>query len=238
MVQRVSNASGTLLLAALERGHRGGGVGVGVVLLQSQGDVVLEVELGLGVAGPRLKVNDQVVLDGKDGVNLEERVVAGVDLVDDGGVVGVGDHEMDVSRAHGGAVHDVEQDTGRAVGGEGVGSRVVAVPPELALLVGSELSAEVVLSLCGVLEVVLTVGRGLPDIEDGASNGLAGLHVCEDTVHKGGLSVRLGVLDDAVTEGAEGSAGRPEGAENDVGGRGQALLGDDLVGDLVDETGR
>lgn len=206
-----------------------------VVLLQGHADVVLQVEGGLGVAGLGFEIHDQVVLDGEDGVNVQVGVVAGVDLVDDGGVIGVGDHEVDVGGAHGRTVHEVEEDTGGTVGGQGVRGRVVAVPVELALLVGLELAAQVVFGLVRVLEVVLPVGGGLPDVEDGTSDGLAGLHVAEDTVHVGDLAVGVGVLDDAVAQRAEGSIGRPEGAENDVGGWGQTLLRDDFVGNLVDE---
>lgn len=207
-----------------------------MVLLEGQLDVVLEVEAGLGVISLGLEVHNKVVLDGEDGVDVQMRVVAGVDLVDNGGVVGVGDHEMDVSGTHGGAVHEVEEHTGGAVGGQGVRGGVVAVPPELALLVGAELAAQVVLGLVGVLEVVLAVGGSLPDVEDGALDGLAGLHVPEDTVHEGDLAVRVGVLDDAVAELAEGSVGGPEGTEDDVGGGGDTVFGDDLVGDLIDKA--
>ncbi len=43
-----------------------------------QDDIVLEIELGLGVSLARLKVENKVVLDGKDGVGLEPGVVLGV----------------------------------------------------------------------------------------------------------------------------------------------------------------
>jgi hypothetical protein len=55
-------------------------------------------------------------------------------------------------------------------------------------------------------------------------------------VHVGGLALGVRVLDDAVAESTEGSVGRPEGTEDNVGGRGKALFGDDLVGDLIDEA--
>jgi hypothetical protein len=55
-------------------------------------------------------------------------------------------------------------------------------------------------------------------------------------VHVGDTAVGIRVLDDAVAESAEGSIGRPEGTENDVGGGGETVLSDDLVGDLVNET--
>jgi hypothetical protein len=55
-------------------------------------------------------------------------------------------------------------------------------------------------------------------------------------VHVGDLAVGVGVLNDAVAQSAERRVGGPEGAQDDVGGRGDTLVGDDLVGDLVDET--
>lgn len=55
-------------------------------------------------------------------------------------------------------------------------------------------------------------------------------------MHESNTAIGLGVLNDAVAESAEGSVGGPEGAENDVGGGGDTILGDDLVGDLIDET--
>lgn len=60
-----------------------------MVLLQSHFNVVLEVELSLGVVGLGFEINDKVILDGEDRVDVEVWVVTGVDLVDDGGVVGV-----------------------------------------------------------------------------------------------------------------------------------------------------
>ena len=207
-----------------------------MVGLERHGDVVLHVERGLGVIGLGLEVHDQVILHGKDRVDVQVRVVAGVDLVDDGRVLRVGDHQVDVGGAHGRAVHEVEKDTGGTVGGQGVRSRVVAVPVELSLLVRPELAAQVVLGLVRVLEVVLAIGGGLPDIKDGAFNWGAGLHVLQDTVHVGDLAIGVGVLNDAVTQVAEGGVGGPEGAEDDIGSGGQALLGDDLVGDFIDET--
>ncbi len=115
---------------------------------------------------------------------------------------------------------------------------MVAVPVELALLIGAELAAEVVLALVGVLEIVLAVRRGLPDVEDSALNGGTSFHICEHAVHVCDFAVGVGVLDDAVAEVAEGSVGRPEGAEDDVGGRRKALFGDDAVCDFVNETRR
>ncbi|KAL3706207.1 hypothetical protein TMatcc_007217 [Talaromyces marneffei ATCC 18224] len=160
-------------------------------------------------------------------------VVAGVDLVDDSGVVGVCDHKVDVGRTHGGAVHDVEQHTGGTVGGQRVWGGVVAVPIELSVGIAHKFSAKIVLGLLGVLEVVFAVGGGLPDVQHGALDGLAGLHVLDNSMHVGYLAVGVGVLDNAVSELAEGSLGRPEGAENDIGCGGEALFGDDFTDNVA-----
>lgn len=206
------------LAEPLERRDWRGGVGVGVVRLESHSNVVLEVELGLGVILLGLEWNNEIVLDGEDGVDREMRVVIGVNLVDDSGIIRMGDHEMDMSRTHRGAVHKSEKDTGRAVGREGVWSRVVAVPEELSILVCPELATEVVLCLFRVLEIVLTVGRGLPDVTNGANNWLSSLHVFDDSMHVGNSAMRVAILNNAVAKLTEWSVGRPEGAENDVGG--------------------
>ena len=145
---------------------------------------------------------------------------------------------MDVGGTHGVAVHDLEEIPRGAVGGKAVGGGVEAVEPVLAVLVGAELATEVVGGLVvGVLEVVLSVGRRLPDVEDGAGDGLARGDVTDHTVHLGDAA--LGgdaVLDDAAAELTEGSVGRPEGAEN---GRRRGVdlaIRNDLVGNLVDKA--
>lgn len=143
---------------------------------------------------------------------------------------------MDVSGTHGVSVEGGEERTGGTVGRQGVGGGLVAVEPVLALLVAPELSAQVVGRLVvRVLEVVLAVGRGLPDVDDGAGDGLLGVEVGDDAVHEGDLAVGGRVLDDGAAVLAEGGVGGPEGAED--GGRGGLLarLVHVLVCDLVDE---
>ena len=206
-----------------------------MVLLQRHVDIVCQVQVGLGVVRG-LEVDHQVILDGKHRVDAQMRVVIGVDLVDHRGIVRVRDHQVDVSRTHRGAVHEVEQHSGRTVGGQRVRSRVVAVPVELAVLVGNELAAQVVVRLVGILEVVLAVGRRLPDIQHRADDGLAGLHVLQHTVHVGDLAIGVGVLDDGVAERTEWRIGRPEGAEDDIRGRRDTFVGGDLVGDFIDQA--
>jgi len=65
---------------------------------------------------------------------------------------------VDVSGAHGVAVEHVEDDTGGAIRGEGVGGRHEAVEVVIAVFIAAEFAAEVVVGLVvWVLEVVFFV---------------------------------------------------------------------------------
>lgn len=111
---------------------------------------------------------------------------------------------------------------------------MVAVQRVLAVFIGAELAPEVVGGLVlGVLEVVAAVGAGLPDVEDGAGDGLAGEQVADGAVHLAHAAVGRRVLDDAGAVVAEGRVGRPEGAEDGRRRRVNVTLGNDLVGNLV-----
>ena len=146
---------------------------------------------------------------------------------------------MDVGGAHGVAVHELEEVVGGPVGGQRVGSGVVAVEPVLAVLIGPELAAQVVGALVlGVLEVVAAVGAGLPDVEDGTGDRLARQQVGDGAVHLGDAALGVGVLDDGATVLAEGRVRRPEGAQDGGGGGVDVALGDDLVGDLINQPER
>lgn len=207
-----------------------------LVALGGEHNVVLEVEAGVGVALAGLEVDEEVVLDGEDGVGLQPGVVTGVELGGAALVVGVGDHDVDVGGPHGVPVHELEELVRGAVGGQAVGRGVVAVEPVPALLVGAELGAEVVGSLVvRVLEIVLAVGRRLPDVEDGAGDGLAGQEVRDSAVHESDAAIKVGFLDDGAAELTEGSVGGPEGPEDGRGGGVDVAFRDDLVGDLVNE---
>lgn len=211
---------------------------VRLVLLGSKVDVVLNIEsCALGVVLGRLEVKHQVVLDSASGVGLEVGVVAGVQLSGNTKVVIVGDHDVDVSRAVRVAAHDAEELSRGTRGVDGVLGGLEAVEPELAVLVGAELAAEVVTRLVlGVVGVVLAVGAGLPHVEDGVGDTLAGVDVADDTVEECELTILGHILDDAAAEVAEGGLGRPERTEDTGGGGSLAAFGDDLVVDLVDEA--
>lgn len=147
-------------------------------------------------------------------------------------------HDVDVRGAHGVAVHHLQQLPAGAVLGQAVGGGVQAVEPVLAVLVGPELAPQVVGRLVlRVLEVVLAVGAGLPDVEHRPRDGLARQEVRDGAVHLA-HAARLGrrVDDDAAAQVAEGRVRRPEGAEDGGGGGVDVGLGDDLVGDLIDEA--
>ena len=70
-----------------------------LVALGGQDDVVLELEDGLVVALERLEVDNQVVLDGKDGVRLQPGVVFGIQLRRAALEFGVGNLLLTVSKS-------------------------------------------------------------------------------------------------------------------------------------------
>lgn len=144
---------------------------------------------------------------------------------------------MDVSGSHGVPVNGLEELPGRTVFGERVGGGPEAVEPVLALVIGLELAAEVVVGEGWVLEVVFAVAAGLPHVEGDIGDGLVGHEVADHTVHISDLAL-VGVLDDGIAELAPGSVGRPEGTED--GGRCGVVVGVvclDVVGDFGDEAG-
>jgi hypothetical protein len=213
---------------------------VGLVLLRSKVDIVLDIEnSALGLILDRLEVQEEIVLDSASSIGLEVRVVVGVQLSSNTKVVIVSNHDVNVRRAVRVTAHDSEELGGRTRGVYGVLGGLKAVEPELAVLVGAELSAKVVARLVlWVVGVVFTVGASLPHVENGIGDALACVNVADNAVEECELAILGHVLDNAGAVVAEGGLGRPEGAE-DAGGCGSlAAIGDDLVVDLVDEAGR
>jgi len=149
----------------------------------------------------------------------------------------MGDHHVDVSGAVRVAAHDLEELSRGSGGVNGVLGGLEAVEPELAVLVGAELATKVVAGLVlRVEDVVLAVGAGLPHVEDGTGNALAGVNVPDNTMEEGEFAVLGHVLDYAATEFAEGSFGGPERSENGGGGRSAAIFENEAVVDFIDET--
>jgi len=105
-----------------------------------------------------------------------------------------------------------------------------------ALLIGTKLAPQIIGGLIiRVLEVVLAIGRGLPDVDDSVGNTLLGDEVGHGAVHERHLSVGRRVLDDRATGRAEGCMGRPEGPEDGGGGGDLAGFVHVLVSDLINE---
>jgi hypothetical protein len=211
---------------------------VGLVLLGSEVDVVLDIKNStLGLILDRLEVQKEIVLDSASSIGLEVRIVVGVQLSGNTKVVFVSNHDVNVRRTVRVTAHDFEKLGGRTRGVDGVLGGLEAVEPELAVLVGTELSAKVVARLVlWVVGVVFTVGASLPHVENGVGDSLACVNVADDAVEECELAVLGHVLDDTRAVVAEWGLGRPEGAE-DAGGCGSlAAVGDDLVVDLIDET--
>jgi hypothetical protein len=146
-------------------------------------------------------------------------------------------HQVDVRRSHGMPVNSLQELPRRTVFGERVGGGAEAVEAVLALVVGLELAAQVVVAEGRVLEVVLAVTAGLPHVEGDVGDGLVGDEVADHAVHVGDLALVV-VLDDRVAELAPGGVGGPEGAE-DGGGSGVVVgvVGLDVVCDFGDEAG-
>lgn len=135
------------------------------------------------------------------------------------------------------SIQQLQQHTGRSIRGQRVRRRLQAIKVVFSLVVRSKLPSQVIVALVlRVLEIVFPVGGRLPDIDHGVGDALAGQKIGDLPVHEGRVSAGRGVLDDAAAELAEGSVGRPEGAEDGGGGGVGAVLGHELVGDFVDES--
>jgi len=141
-----------------------------------------------------------------------------------------------VGGTHGVPVDSLEEFVGRTVRGERVGGGPKAVKPVLSLVVGLELAAEVVVCEHRVLEIVLAVAAGLPEIKSHVGNRFVGDQIADDAVHVGDLPLVI-VLNDGVAELAPGSIGRPERTED--GGRCGVVLGVvglNVVGDFSNKA--
>jgi hypothetical protein len=168
---------------------------------------------------------NQGVLDAEDRVLVEQFVAADEDVGDEGAVAGRGDHEVQVGGPVWAAPGGLEQVADRPVVGDGVIGGEEAPEAELAFLVGEEVGAAVDAAIV-VLHVVEAFLVGLPHLDAGAGDGLAG-------------DVRDGALDPGRLAG--GAAGHvaavldergvldEEGAEH--GGLGGVLVGLVVHGD-------
>jgi hypothetical protein len=135
-------------------------------------------------------------------------------------------------------IQKIQQHPRRPIRRERIRRRLQTIKMILPLLIRSKLAPQIIIALVlRVLEIILPIRRGLPDIEDGIGDSLSCDEIRDGSVHARHQPVRRHVLDDAGAEVAEGSVGGPEGPEDRGGGRVDAVLGDELVGDFVDEAG-
>ena len=113
-----------------------------------------------------------------------------------------------------------------------------AVEVVFSVLIGSELSSQVVIGLVfRVLEIVFSVGRCLPDINDCIWNWLLGDQIGNSSVHQSSFSTFwYWVLHDATAKWSEWGVGAPEWTENRGGCGGLARFGHDIVCNLIDNT--
>lgn len=83
-------------------------------------------------------------------------------------------NEMDMSRAHGMPIEELQQSTGGTVKGNRVAGGTEAVEAVCAVPVGDEAAAEVHIDLLRVLLLIEAVGGGVPDVELGVGDGCLG----------------------------------------------------------------
>ena len=203
-----------------------------------------------------LEVDNEIVLDGEDGVGCEPWVVLRVDLGDNGVVVWVGHlgivlvklmgisgtilkpyHHVNVSWTHWVTVEKSEKLVRWTVGWERVGSWAETDKAVLSVLVGPELSTKVVVLLVLlVLEVVLAVGGSLPKVDNGVLDWLLGNHVLDNTVHAGDKTAWSWAVNNGLAKVPEWSVWRPEWTKNGGGGWRVTSLGDLVVCNLGDEA--
>lgn len=161
----------------------------------------------------------------------------GVDLSDAGLVSLMRDHQMDMCGTHRMSINRLEQLPRRTVLWKRVCSWSEAVQAVFAILVGLELSAQVVVALVrGILEVIFAVAARLPHVEGDIGDRVLGLEIAHDAVHVGDGAL-VGVLDDAVAQVSPWGVGAPEWSEDSCGGWDVVWLVDlDVVGNLSNEA--
>lgn len=111
------------------------------------------------------------------------------------------------------SIHQLQTCIARPIRRQRVGSRVIAVEPILAILISAKLATQVIGALViRILKVVFAIRAGLPNVKDGAGNGLAGEQVSNGAVHFADAAAGGRILDDRGTVVAKGSIRRPKGA--------------------------
>ena len=190
-------------------------------------------------------MHNQVVLDCKDRVGLEVRVIVRVELGDKSVVLWMCDlgghvlstrkkklflknnqiqctpyHQVNMRRPHRRPIHQLQQLPRRPIPRQRIRRGPQAIKPIVAIGIRAELAPQVVGDLVlRVLEIVLAVGRRLPDIDDGVGDGFLGLGIGHGAVHERHLAL-MRAEDDRIAVLAEGSIGVPEWTQDCARGRG------------------
>lgn len=146
-------------------------------------------------------------------------------------------HHVDVRGTHWVTVKKLEELVCWTVLWERVGGWAETDESVLSLVVGLELSSQVVVALVvWVLEIVLSVGGCLPDVDAHIWKRLFGGHVGDDSVHECDKTAWRGVLDDRGVKFSPWCVGAPEWTENGCRCWGIASVGGDVVCDFSHET--
>ena len=156
------------------------------------------------------------------------------DLCDDWFISRRTDDEVDMCRTHGMPIEELEKFACGAVVGNRVGCRTQAVEAVFPVFARGEAAPQVELRLILVLLLIEPVRGGMPDIELGVLDRLAGEVVFDNAVHVGVVAVG-DIVHDGVVHGAARGVGAPEGAEDRGAGRQGGRGGGELVGDFVDK---
>ena len=204
------------------------------LLKRRQFEIILQLEIRPWIPLPRQEIYDQSILDRKHRVICDMLVPPIKDLCNDRFTPRRVDDEVDMCRTHGMPVEELEEFPCGAVVGDGVGCRAQAVEAVFPVFARGEAASQVEVHLILVLLLIEPVRSGMPDVELGVLDRLAGEVVFDDAIHVGVVAVG-DIVHDAVVHRAPRGVGAPEGAEDRGAGweRGRGV--GKLVGDLVDE---
>lgn len=178
-----------------------------LVSLGRQRDVVFQIQLGLGVFLGFLKVEDEIVFDGEDGVGLtisqpvsmssfltclvshignsQILVPPRIQLRSAPIIAIMRNHNMNMRRPHRMPIHHLQQLETRPVRRQAVRRRMQTIKPILAILIRAKFPAQVIRRLVvRVLEIIFPVAARLPDIKHRPGNPFP-FQIANDTVHLG-----------------------------------------------------
>src|SRR5260370_1877002 len=134
-------------------------------------------------------VRDQGARHGELGIRLKVRVVVGIDLRNVRLESWLVDQEMQMGRAYVGTALGAQEITHRPVDRYRIAGRLDAAERDVPVGIGGELAAQVHVSLHRILILVISFGRGMPDVDLGAGNRFS-LQVLDPGIDENGLARR------------------------------------------------